>query len=110
MSQHNRPAASSSSSSRSSSSTISSGISISGAARIAGARAAPRQRVAAPPRGDTVRCSGLLDGLLGRFGGGGAGADTAASGFVERPAYAKRDMLKIGDMDVSPMGFGTWSW
>jgi hypothetical protein len=29
---------------------------------------------------------------------------------AEKPAYSKREMLKIGDLDVSPMGLGTWSW
>jgi hypothetical protein len=69
--------------------------------------AAHQLRPAPAPR-DT-RAQGLFDGVQGLFGGG-PGAAAAAGGFAEKPAYPKKDMLKIGPLDVSPMGLGTWSW
>jgi len=63
---------------------------------------------AAVPR-DTS-CQGIFDGVQGLLSGLGGANAAAAGGLVERPAYAKRDMLTIGPLEVSPMGLGTWSW
>jgi hypothetical protein len=77
------------------------------------ASGAPAQPLAAPRAGSggacptrNVQASGLFDGL---FRGSG-GATAAPAGFSERPLYKPNEMLKIGDLDVSPMGLGTWSW
>lgn len=58
-------------------------------------------------------CQGLFDGAAGFFSGGAAGLFGGAAtttGFLEKPLYNKREMLTIGDLEVSPMGLGTWSW
>ncbi|GBF91660.1 hypothetical protein Rsub_03964 [Raphidocelis subcapitata] len=77
--------------------------------------AVPLPQRARLARARDARAAGLLDGLtqglLGGLGGGlGGGAAADAGRFVERPAYGKREMLKLGGLDVSPMGLGTWSW
>lgn len=77
-----------------------------GAARaIATAHVAPR-RAARRARG--ASCAAFFK--LGSFTLGGKPSSADDGGFSERPAYGKREMLKIGDLDVSPMGMGTWSW
>lgn len=86
----------------------SSSIGVCVGAKSAASAAAAATRRSSPPRHNILPPpQGLLDGLFGRGGGGGA---AAATSFSERPAYPKRDMLKIGGLDVSPMGMGTWSW
>lgn len=73
------------------------------------ASCAPRsrsRRAAQPHRSRRGAECRAFFGNLKLGGGGGA----AASGLAEKPAYSKREMLKIGDLDVSPMGLGTWSW
>ncbi|KAI8463709.1 MAG: NADP-dependent oxidoreductase domain-containing protein [Monoraphidium minutum] len=72
-------------------------------------RGAARARPIARRRRGAPACEAFFK-LPGLLGGGGAAAGAGAAGFSEKPAYSKREMLKIGDLDVSPMGMGTWSW
>ncbi|KXZ43024.1 hypothetical protein GPECTOR_106g118 [Gonium pectorale] len=70
------------------------------------ARAFTPARLAAGARRRELTCRAFWRQLLP----GGRPKDPAPSGPSEKPLYRPSEMVPLGDLKVSPMGLGTWSW
>eukprot|EP00882_Tetradesmus_deserticola_P030036 GHRQ01033691.1.p1 GENE.GHRQ01033691.1~~GHRQ01033691.1.p1 ORF type:complete len:275 (+),score=117.78 GHRQ01033691.1:36-827(+) len=58
------------------------------------------------------RCAGVSAqaSLFGGLFGGLQAPSGSSSKLVERPSYNKREVVRLGSLEVSPMGLGTWAW
>lgn len=78
--------------------------------RVSASRQARPAAQARPVRGrKQVQCNAFWQQLLSKVQGGAA-SQPASNSSGEKFLYKPSEMKKIGDLDVSPMGLGTWSW